>query len=58
MEGFGDSFVPAPVEGATEVDPAAEFLAREQDQLAGIEDEVVPPAASQPQETTPAAGEF
>jgi len=41
MDGFGDSFVPA-AEGAAppaEVDPAAEFLAREQDQLAGLEDD-------------------
>jgi len=42
MDGFGDSFVPA-AEGAAppaEVDPAAEFLAREQDQLAGLEDDL------------------
>ncbi|KAK4314689.1 hypothetical protein Pmani_014027 [Petrolisthes manimaculis] len=41
MDGFGDSFVP-PTEGGTEVDPAAEFLAREQDQLAGLDDDIVP----------------
>jgi len=43
MDGFGDSFVPA-AEGAAppaaEVDPAADFLAREQDQLAGLEDDL------------------
>lgn len=45
MDGFGDSFVP-PVDGsAGEVDPAAEFLAREQDQLAGLDDDIIPPAA-------------
>ena len=46
MDGFGDSFVP-PVEGAAptgEVDPAAEFLAREQDQLAGLDDDLIPAA--------------
>lgn len=57
MDGFGDSFVPGPVEGAPEVDPAAEFLAREQDQLAGLDDDIVPPVAPQPQATTEAAGE-
>ncbi|XP_075234839.1 clathrin light chain isoform X2 [Lycorma delicatula] len=36
MDGFGDNF------DDTEVDPAAEFLAREQDQLAGLEDELKP----------------
>ncbi|XP_047121088.1 clathrin light chain isoform X6 [Schistocerca piceifrons] len=43
MDGFGDNF------DQPEVDPAAEFLAREQDQLAGLEDELnpgnAPPAA-------------
>lgn len=34
MDGFDDSF------GQPEVDPAAEFLAREQNQLAGLEDEL------------------
>lgn len=34
MDDFADSFV------QPEVDPAAEFLAREQDQLAGLEDEL------------------
>lgn len=57
MDGFGDSFVPGPVEGAPEVDPAAEFLAREQDQLAGLDDDIVPPVAPQSQATTEAAGE-
>ncbi|PNF22216.1 Clathrin light chain [Cryptotermes secundus] len=36
MEGFGDNF------DQPEVDPAAEFLAREHDQLAGLEDELNP----------------
>lgn len=60
MDGFGDSFVP-PTEGTaptTDVDPAAEFLAREQDQLAGLGDDIIPPAA-QPQlsdEPPPATG--
>ncbi|KAG7172598.1 Clathrin light chain-like [Homarus americanus] len=47
MDGFGDSFVP-PTEGSApvpEVDPAAEFLAREQDQLAGLDDDIIPPAS-------------
>jgi hypothetical protein len=34
MDGFGDNF------DQPEVDPAAEFLAREHDQLAGLEDEL------------------
>lgn len=40
MAYFGDNF------DDTEVDPAAEFLAREQDQLAGLEDELRPAAAT------------
>lgn len=43
MDGFGDNF------DQPEVDPAAEFLAREHDQLAGLEDElnpVVPPSVN------------
>ncbi|XP_057333177.1 clathrin light chain isoform X1 [Microplitis mediator] len=36
MDGFGDNFTGNDVE----VDPAAEFLAREQDQLAGLEDDI------------------
>lgn len=40
MDGFGgDNFDQA------DVDPAAEFLAREKDQLAGLVDDVIPPAA-------------
>ncbi|XP_076230811.1 clathrin light chain isoform X2 [Calliopsis andreniformis] len=35
MDAFGDNFVIEP-----EVDPVAEFVAREQDQLAGLEDEI------------------
>lgn len=34
MDGFGDNFDQA------DVDPAAEFLAREKDQLAGLEDDL------------------
>jgi len=48
MDGFGDSFVP---NGVAE-DPAAEFLAREQTELAGIED---PPAVVEPAAEAPAA---
>jgi hypothetical protein len=42
MDGFGDNF------DQPEVDPAAEFLAREQDQLAGLEDELHPVTATPP----------
>lgn len=41
MDAFGDNFVNEP-----EIDPAAEFLAREQDQLAGLEDEITPMAVT------------
>lgn len=37
MDAFADNFDQA------EVDPAAEFLAREKDQLAGLEDELAAP---------------
>ncbi|XP_066152565.1 clathrin light chain isoform X1 [Euwallacea fornicatus] len=40
MSGFGDNF------DQPEVDPAAEFLAREQNELAGLEDEVKPAAVA------------
>lgn len=44
MDSFGDHF------DENEVDPAAEFLAREQTELAGLEDElkqvVVPPSVN------------
>lgn len=40
MDGFADNF------NQGEADPAAEFLAREQDALAGLEDEVPPAAVS------------
>lgn len=43
MANFDDNF------DQPEVDPAAEFLAREQDELAGLEDEVKPAAISVPQ---------
>lgn len=39
MDGFGDNFDQA------DVDPAAEFLAREKDQLAGLEDDLEPTGA-------------
>lgn len=42
MDAFDDNFE------QTEVDPAAEFLAREKDQLAGLEDELEPAALSAP----------
>jgi hypothetical protein len=42
MDGFGDNF------DQPEVDPAAEFLAREHDQLAGLEDELNSVAAPPP----------
>lgn len=40
MDAFGDNFDQA------DVDPAAEFLAREKDQLAGLEDELAEPVAA------------
>jgi len=40
MSGFGDNF------DQGDVDPAAEFLAREQNELAGLEDEVKPAAVA------------
>ncbi|XP_043584745.1 clathrin light chain isoform X2 [Bombus pyrosoma] len=40
---FGDNFV-----NEQEVDPVAEFVAREQDQLAGLENEIPPVAISAP----------
>lgn len=43
MDAFGDNFVTEP-----EVDPVAEFVAREQDQLAGLEDEIPPVSISAP----------
>lgn len=42
MSGFGDTF------DQVEEDPAAEFLAREQNELAGLEDEVKPAATIAP----------
>lgn len=43
MDAFGDNFT-----GEAEVDPAAEFLAREQNDLAGLEDEIAPVVLSTP----------
>ena len=37
MEALGDDF-----SGSAEVDPASEFLAREHDQLAGLEEDLLP----------------
>ncbi|XP_076664234.1 clathrin light chain isoform X2 [Andrena cerasifolii] len=45
MDAFGDNFVID-----SEVDPVAEFVAREQDQLAGLEDEIL--SVSMPTSTT------
>ena len=42
MDGFGDNFDQA------EVDPAAEFLAREQNELAGLDDDLAPTTAITP----------
>ncbi len=43
MDAFDDNF-----EQNVEVDPAAEFLAREKEQLSGLEDELEPAALSAP----------
>ncbi|XP_076767176.1 clathrin light chain isoform X2 [Xylocopa sonorina] len=43
MDAFGDNFV-----NEQEVDPVAEFVAREQDQLAGLENEIPPVSISAP----------
>ncbi|XP_043664803.1 clathrin light chain isoform X7 [Vespula pensylvanica] len=51
MDAFGDNFV-----NDTEVDPAAEFLAREQDQLAGLEDEIPPVSMAIPAAATNGEG--
>ncbi|XP_044731131.1 clathrin light chain isoform X3 [Chrysoperla carnea] len=42
MDAFGDNF------DQNDIDPAAEFLAREQDQLAGLEDELKPASTTIP----------
>ncbi|XP_055312985.1 clathrin light chain isoform X4 [Sitodiplosis mosellana] len=58
MDGFGDNFDQA------DVDPAAEFLAREKDQLAGLGDDVIPAASESnasddaPANSEPATQEF
>ncbi|XP_031630247.1 clathrin light chain isoform X4 [Contarinia nasturtii] len=53
MDGFGDNFDQA------DVDPAAEFLAREKDQLAGLCDDVIPAASeSNTSEGAPANSGF
>ena len=38
MDGFGDDFV-----NSGDVDPAADFIAREQDELAGLDDPIPAP---------------
>jgi len=43
MDAFGEEF-----SGVVEVDPAADFLAREHDQLAGLEAEILPEVESHP----------
>ncbi|KAF7997853.1 hypothetical protein HCN44_009251 [Aphidius gifuensis] len=43
MDAFGDNFT-----SETDVDPAAEFLAREQNELAGLEDEIPPVVMATP----------
>ncbi|CAK9809850.1 Clathrin light chain [Anthophora quadrimaculata] len=43
MDAFGDNFV-----NEQEVDPVAEFVAREQDQLAGLENEIPPVSMTAP----------
>ncbi|XP_026670683.1 clathrin light chain isoform X2 [Ceratina calcarata] len=43
MDAFGDNFV-----NGQEVDPVAEFVAREQDQLAGLENDIPPVSISSP----------
>jgi hypothetical protein len=54
MDAFGDDFTTA----GAEVDPAAEFLAREQDQLAGLEDDLLAEPNGQPSaEPAPAVQE-
>lgn len=44
MDGFNDSF--GGKEEELENDPAAEFLAREQSNLAGLEDDIPPPVVT------------
>lgn len=48
MDAFGDNFG-----DSNDIDPAAEFLAREQDQLAGLEDEIPPVSMSTGAATVP-----
>ena len=46
MDAFGDDFT-----AVNDVDPAAEFLAREHDQLAGLEDLIPEVSQTQPIES-------
>jgi len=43
MDGFNDAFG---AQNELEADPAAEFLAREQSNLAGLEDDIPPPVVT------------
>lgn len=52
MDGFGDNFDQA------DVDPAAEFLAREKDQLAGLVDDVIPAASEDGANDDAPAGKY
>ena len=52
MDAFGDDFTG--VSEVADVDPAAEFLAREHDQLAGLEDLI--PEVSQPEQVETVQG--
>lgn len=47
MDGFADDFVPLD-KPVNDVDPAAEFLAREQDELAGLGDDIAATNAAPP----------
>lgn len=53
MDSFDNEFV-----NEVEADPAAEFLAREQDQLAGLEDEIPSVTMFSPNESTNNASKF
>lgn len=52
MDAFGDNF------DQNDVDPAAEFLAREKDQLAGLEDELNEQVSGAPMSQPKTEGEW
>lgn len=56
MDAFADNFDLTPAVVAAEVDPAAEFLAREKDQLAGLEDELTGASSTVAPEAVGVAG--